>query len=63
LAAGLAGSIWQVILIIFLQSKLVLCAAVGAGRIETAAAGIYEGQQADISPAPQSRVITSEIGL
>ena len=40
---GLAGGIWRVILVILQQSKIVLCAAVGAGRIETAAAAIYEG--------------------
>jgi hypothetical protein len=41
--AGRGGGIWRVILIILQQSKIVLCVAVETGRIETAAAGIYDG--------------------
>jgi hypothetical protein len=41
LAAWLAGGLSRVILIIRLQSLIVRCG--DAGRIETAAAGIYEG--------------------
>ena len=40
-ATGLAGGQPRVILIIPLQSSIVRCG--DAGRIETAAAGIYEG--------------------
>jgi hypothetical protein len=43
-ATGLAGGLRGVILIIPLQSLIVRCG--GAGRIETAAAGIYEGTAA-----------------
>jgi hypothetical protein len=54
-AAGPAGGLPRVILIIPLQSLIVRCG--GAGRIETMAAAIYEAQRADTSPAQQSRDI------
>ena len=43
LPARLAGGLWPVIPLIFVQSSVVLCAAGDAGRIETAATALYEG--------------------